>query len=392
MKKVAIIGKGTAGCLSAAYWAKRTSDKIDWYFDPNKNPQSVGEGANLFFPEFLKWELGWNYNNLTDIDGTFKHGIRKVNWGGSGDFIHTFNLRECSLHFNATKLQTVISEQLKNKVNFIPTEITDHSQIDADYIMDCSGKPESPINFNQSTGIPVNAAYIVQGECDYPKFNYTLTMARPYGWVFGIPLPNRCSIGYLYNKNINSLEEVKKDIELVFKELDLPLSNMTNSISFDNYYRKSNYTDRVGYNGNASFFLEPLEATSISTILQINQFVNHWEPNPDVNIKDINNLYSSFLSETEFMIALHYLAGSKFDTKFWNFAKQNSINFLKNYDLTKFNNEIYKEVKKILNSDETFQRDPWKDPREYGSWGVDSYLSNLTELNLINKLDKFLNK
>ena len=106
MKKLAVIGKGTAGCISAAYWANRVNDKIDWYFDPNKKAQSVGEGANLLVPTFLKNELGWDYNNLSDIDGTFKHGIRKINWGGSGDFIHTFGDAHLYLnHIDQAKLQ-----------------------------------------------------------------------------------------------------------------------------------------------------------------------------------------------------------------------------------------------------------------------------------------------
>ena len=41
MKKLAVIGKGTAGCISAAYWANRVNDKIDWYFDPNKKAQGL---------------------------------------------------------------------------------------------------------------------------------------------------------------------------------------------------------------------------------------------------------------------------------------------------------------------------------------------------------------
>ena len=392
MKKLAVIGKGTAGCISAAYWANRVNDKIDWYFDPNKKAQSVGEGANLLIPNFLKNELGWDYNNLSDIDGTFKHGIRKINWGGSGDFIHTFYLRDCSIHFNATKLQNAISEQLKGKVNFIPTEITDHSQIDANYIIDCSGKPESLSNFQQAIGIPVNAAHVVQSYWDYPKFNYTLTMARPYGWVFGIPLPNRCSIGYLYNKNINTLEEVKEDIKKVFNELNLTPSETTNSLIFNNYYRKKNYTDRVAYNGNSSFFLEPLEATSLASMIVVNDYANKFLTNPKISLDELNLNYTNFLQELEFMITIHYLAGSKFKTKFWDFAKKQSTKFLENYDLTTWNNMIYKDVKEMYKSNIKFHPDSYTDVKEYGSWGRDNYLSNIKELNLFNKLDKFLNK
>ena len=241
-------------------------------------------------------------------------------------------------------------------------------------------------------GIPVNAAHVIQSYWDYPKFNYTLTMARPYGWVFGIPLPNRCSIGYLYNKNINTLEEVKEDIKTVFNELDLTPSETTNSLTFNNYYRKKNYTDRVAYNGNSSFFLEPLEATSLASMIIINEYANKFLTNPKISLDELNLNYTNFLQELEFMITIHYLAGSKFKTKFWDFAEKQSTKFLENYDLTTWDNMIYKDVKEMYKSNLKFHPDSYTDVKEYGSWGRDNYLSNIKELNLFNKLDKFLNK
>jgi hypothetical protein len=83
-----------------------------------------------------------------------------------------------------------------------------------------------------------------------------------YGWVFGIPLQNRISIGYLYNSDINSIEDIKKDIQNVFDEYHLTPSEKTQNFSFNSFYRKNNFSSKVIYNGNASFFLEPLEATS----------------------------------------------------------------------------------------------------------------------------------
>ena len=52
-KKIAIIGKGTAGCLTAINFTNNSPLEIDWYFDPNTPEQSVGEGSTLLFPNFF---------------------------------------------------------------------------------------------------------------------------------------------------------------------------------------------------------------------------------------------------------------------------------------------------------------------------------------------------
>ena len=110
-KKLAIIGKGTAGSMAVAHFSKILSkdNQIDLYFDPNTPEQSVGEGTDLIFPEFLQKTLGINYSNLVEnLDGTYKKGIRKINYKGSGDFLHNFTLGHSGVHFNANKFQNLI--------------------------------------------------------------------------------------------------------------------------------------------------------------------------------------------------------------------------------------------------------------------------------------------
>ena len=125
--------------------------------------------------------------------------------------------------------------------------------------------------------IPVNSVYVTQCFWPEPKFDYTLTVARPYGWVWGIPLQNRCSIGF----------------------------------SFKYYYRNVNFLEKLGYNGNASFFLEPLEATSISSMIMISKLCAGYVLGVNDSLDYINNVYTLKLKHVENMINLHYLAGSK---------------------------------------------------------------------------------
>jgi len=377
-KKFAIIGRGTAGAFALTHYYRHTDFEIDWYFDSNVKPQAVGEGTTLIFPHAISDNINFGILDLESIYGTVKCGIKKTNWGDCGnDYIHEFSSGDHGYHFNAVMLQNFILNFAKkqSRIKIIDKNV-DHQDIDADYIMDCSGKPKNYEDFQYSTYIPVNTGYVTQCYWEGVRFQYTLTLARPYGWVFGIPLLNRCAIGYMYNSNINSLDEIKEDVQNIFKEYSLNPSQDTNFLEFKNYYRKENYHGRVCYNGNASFFLEPLEATSISMMNFIQKEFfdliyarlnnnNYFENSDEYKNKN----YQDYIREIENVIMLHYASGSKFNTEFWKFAKERGK---ENFQILKKNPKFIS----LMNNNKKVQ--------EYGTWNRRSFLMNLSNLDLLN--------
>jgi hypothetical protein len=154
-------------------------------------------------------------------------------------------------------------------------------------------------------------------------------------------------------------------------------SDTTNSFSFKNYFRKSNFTNRISHNGNASFFLEPLEATSIFTMDAINRkSYDFWLGKKSLD--QINEEYSEVINEIETMIMMHYYAGSIFKTKFWDFAKEratikieNAIKHDKKFlDIVRFAQSV-----DTLNYCRAYEN-------EYGSWWAGSFKENLKGLGL----------
>jgi hypothetical protein len=182
----------------------------------------------------------------------------------------------------------------------------------------------------------------------------------------------------MYNNNITTLEDIKTDVINIFKEYELNPSNTTNSFSFKNYYRKNNYSKTIAYNGNASFFLEPLEATSIH-FMDICNRCSYDVFNNNISAEEANYYYLNKIREIENVIMLHYLAGSSWDTKFWNMAENlaknniataknntdfiNIINLAKNYNINK-NNQL-----------------------EYGTWDLYSFPININALGIWNQLE-----
>ena len=266
-------------------------------------------------------------------------------------------------------LRPLVSQRLKAKgVDIVDRKIASHSDIDADYIIDCSGKPDSWEDFNDAEHIAVNATHIVQSPIKGPLFDYTLCEARPFGWIFAIPLVERTSCGYMYNKDITTLDEVKQDMKAWMTNMKLPYSEKQNNFEFKNYYRKQNYTDRVCYNGNASFFLEPLEATSVALKLAIFEL-------PEIR-------------ESKNMIMMHYFAGSKYDNKFWQFAKKKGKDSMAEMIKSSKFRDI---VATVLSQYE----DPIFDEMlsaEYGQWPPYSYWQNFRGLNIAKDVDNMIKK
>lgn len=327
MKKIAIIGKGTAGAFTLNHFVAYGPWEVDLYYDNSIQPQAVGEGATLSLGRELANTLNFDFIDLPIIGGHYKNSIYYKNWGLM-NFHHTFPPPAMSIHFNATRLQEVIFGYCSDKANYIEKNVKSYDEVDADYIIDCRGKPQDLSEYHEAEYIPVNAAIVQQCPWDRPEFDYSLCIARPYGWVFGIPLAERCSIGYLYNDKINNEEEVLEDVEEVLAEYNLTPQGEVSGYKFDNYYSKQNFNERYCLNGNKSFFLEPMEATSIRTIEMIARYA--FDVADGMSLSAPNEWYDSWFKKTQDIIVMHYFAGSHWDTPFWEMAKEKATKCFQN--------------------------------------------------------------
>jgi|TARA_R110000803_G_scaffold91901_2_gene159390 hypothetical protein len=387
INKFTILGAGTAGCLTASFIKKHTNAEVEWIFDSNTPAQSVGEGSTIPLATSLFKELGFNYTLLDIMGGSLKKGIRKKDWNGVGDYVHEFPMGQTAIHFNSKMLQKYIPEKLKQKgVDIVDKKVTSHDDIDADYIIDCTGRPSSYEEFNDAEHIAVNAAHIIQSPTKgSPLFDYTFCIARPFGWIFCIPLVGRTSIGYLYNETINNLDEVKKDMQSFMADYNFPTSDNQNNFSFKNYYRKENYSERVAYNGNASFFLEPLEATSVGTIDHVNRRLLD-TINLGLSIGSSNDWYENEIKEAQNMIMMHYFAGSKYSNKFWDYAQQKG----KNAVAEMVSSNKFRDIASQALSNYTDPDIEKLVGMEYGQWPAYSYLQNFKGLNIAQDIDNHI--
>ena len=110
--KIAIIGAGNAGCVTALHYHKYLNDaEIDIYHSPNQHPiEKVGLGTLPAIVDLVSSVFGssW-YDN--SIDSTFKTGILYEGWGNKHDkFFHSFQMHLMAMHFVPNKLSKAVLE------------------------------------------------------------------------------------------------------------------------------------------------------------------------------------------------------------------------------------------------------------------------------------------
>ncbi len=400
--RIAIIGKGTGGIIGAMYMSKWgpsffENAEVSVYYDPDIPAVHVGEGSQLSLPNIL-----WITQDMTmkssaeAFNASHKVGIQYNNWGNKGDYFHSFPGNHTAMHLSAKDFQEYFEQVLADKwnVKFIPKKIKKHSDIDADYILDARGAPKLPHKDYESFQYSLcNSALIAQCPTEYPLYNYTLAEAMPNGWIFGIPLHNRISFGYIFKKEISDKSIIEEELEEFIDKKGLTHKPF-NHIEFRSYHRKVNWpTYRTAYIGNASYFCEPLEATAIELQCNISDKtlgIWTWQSHDkmkSMNLRnDSNQWYTKWVKEAECIIMMHYCAHNKnFDTKFWSEARTRASACLHgNVEFQQMCREAFHYDRSMVNHKNLTQEQfETMQARNFGGgWNLDSFRQNIEGLGL----------
>lgn len=248
-------------------------------------------------------------------------------------FLKKIALSRGVMHIDANINNFIFSEY--GNIDFV---VYDNNFIRSDFVFDCTGfarliignKFNSEWNSHQDS-LTTNRAIPFFPKIDKKIPPYTECVAMNYGWLWRVPLQHRYGSGYVFNSNMISEDDAKKELEnFVGYEIESP-----KTFSFD-----AGFYERVWINnclaiGLSSGFIEPLEGSSIwLSINNLNTFFNLknsiYEKNE--NIKNIFNKKNkqSVLDVVNF-IYLHYVT-NKNNTEFWtDYLDKNKMpDFIKN--------------------------------------------------------------
>ena len=355
LRRIAVVGRGTAGSLAAASVTCLHPDsdcELHHIYDSRIPVVGVGEGSWPSLVQELHQLTGLPHEAVQQrLKGTRKYGVAFEGWGRRDrDFTHYFTPQQVSYayHLSADLMADLLHEgtrarHIDAKVLEI-TRVEDGAQVEFeglppehyDLVFDARGFPRElrsdrhiDISF-----IPTNTAVIrrcpatirEQREGPILQHTYTRAVARPHGWVFVIPLAVHTSYGYIFNRDVSTLEQVESDFDEFLDSDGVPEFEQRAVIPFPNFIHRRIFDGAIARIGNAAAFMEPLEATAIVSaqlqigmVLQIrlNRSVEHLGRDaPVVNRFLIGNMLRYGL-----FVGWHYSCGSGYDSEFWRYAR-----------------------------------------------------------------------
>lgn len=389
MKSIVIVGGGTAGWLSALFLKKKYPKyKISLIESTMIGILGAGEGGTPNLRSVIVDDFGFNEEEFLDkVDGTKKYGILFDKWHNDLDhsFIHGFGYDGLendlySYHFNAR----LFAEFLKNKseeigVKHIDAEISDFiktetgvneivlkigDKISADFVIDCSGFSRLIIGGLYETKwnsyedeLLINSAlpfFINKPNEDIKQ--RTIAEAIEYGWMWKIPLRNRWGCGYLYNDQMVDEEKIKSEIVRLHEHEDITINR---KIKFKPGSFEDVWVENTIAIGLSSGFLEPLEATSIMTII----FQLRHLPDDifDYTKRDEYNYNTNRYNHQNMMFLRHHYNCSRNDSLFWKTYRNKSLPDILEKVYATFNNE--ESISDVFNMDGgilTFTKEQYK--------------------------------
>ena len=324
--KISIVGSGNAGCLTALHYSlytKNSDTEIELIHTDSIPAEPVGQGTLQEPPELFWSALGFNWWN-NPIHATFKSGILYEGWGNVNENVfHSFPASQMAMHYSPSDMQKYVLSSGLFKVK--EDDVKDLNEVDSDYVFDCRGKPESFEDYDDLLS-PVNSVILGKPNWNMSEQYWTRSVATPDGWCFVIPAKKESKahdncVGYLYNNKITTKEEAEKNF---LNQFDVSISK---HLSFRNYVAKNPIIDnRIILSGNKFFFLEPLESTAVQAYLKWARYTFATIVSKERTFEDITKDFKKYVTETQNFILWHYNFGSKYDSKFWNYAKKLSFN------------------------------------------------------------------
>tara|TARA_B100001939_G_scaffold3860_1_gene3667 strand:- start:4622 stop:5722 length:1101 start_codon:yes stop_codon:yes gene_type:complete len=361
VKKVSIIGGGLSGMLAVNLFNHKTDFEVVC-IDNNTGKQNVGISATLDLYGYLKFINNIGYDDIHKFNAWHKTGVSKEGFGNN-NYFQSFDLANISCHFNSVDLIDFL-HTMNNNVKYI-----DELDENSDYIIDATSKPHEVINVD----MPVNEILGIKIPWDYPTFDYTRLVARPYGYISAMPTRKYMFITYVFHNKFNTLDEVHDDLALFCEAEGLCLNKQYQNFSFTSYYHPKPLMGNTLHTGNSAFFLEPFEATSIGSTIKLNIAAYElWSGQSPI---DRMQEYKEYVQECREMILIHYLAGSKYNTKFWNNAMYVAEQFFEDNM-----SDVFKQRLTVL-------KEPWQKELRPSYWyDLGMFKYNLDNLGVTSKL------
>jgi len=379
MKKILIVGGGTAGLIAALIIKNKFSKlQIDVVKSDDIGIVGVGEGSTEQWKEFMAFCNISLKELLKETDATFKYGIMFEGWTKhpyfhnigapmgnikSGQYLsgyaysiinnlppkkythgHCFinkiipDVAPNQFHFNTFKLNNFLLKKclgvgikiLEDKITNIHTHKNNITYLESkskkykyDFYIDSTGFKKllmSKLNCRWNSYkeyLPMDEAIAFPTPDTDEYTPYTLSKAMSAGWMWRIPTQGRWGNGYVFNNKYLNANQAQKECE---KYLGFKVK-IAKNIKFEAGTLEKAWIGNCVAIGLSSSFIEPLEASSIGTSIQqafllIHLLINYKPTDTDL----YNERFKEIVENTRDFVVLHYITKKK-DSKFWKELK-----------------------------------------------------------------------
>jgi len=255
------------------------------------------------------------FNNLNDSPTSQYH----FDTFALNEYLH----KKCTEREISIIVDDIVSVKLDSVTENIKSVVSEKWEYPADFFLDCTGFTRLLLNKTYNVKwksyaeyLPLNSAIVFPTE-EMEEYNkYTKSTARNAGWSWTIPTQTRTGNGYVYCDGFIGKDEAHQEMEEAYgQSLEIVKEFKFDPGRLEKAWHKNCYA--VGL---SQSFVEPLEATSIGSIIQQMFCFIHFLPSYDVDScnQHINDIFDNIVD----YIQAHYLV-KKENTPFWKEVKYN---------------------------------------------------------------------
>lgn len=237
--------------------------------------------------------------------------------------LNTFLHKKCEEKGIKVIIDDLTGATLHEETGDIRSIVSNNQEYFADFFIDCTGFARLLLNKtcgvkwrSYSEYLPVNSAISFATD-EMEEYNkYTKATARNAGWSWTIPTQTRTGNGYVYCDRFINKDEAHREMEEAYGQpLDIAKEFRFDPGRLEQAWHKNCYA--VGL---SQSFVEPLEATSIGSVIQQMFCFMHYLPSYDVDTcnEKVNAIFDNIVD----YVQAHYLV-KKEDTPFWKEVKHN---------------------------------------------------------------------
>lgn len=319
--KVAVIGKGTSAVLSTLVFLTEGHD-VEIYYDPEVPCLNVGETTTPPIAEIILAALDINIWDMIEAGiVSLKSGVKFIDWGQGKTFRHFFNNNSFAFHFESIPFNNYMHHHIEKQGVIYHAQRVDEFKYENDsiyigdnrydFVLSCVGWNDEDVYSKPIFPTLDTAILYTQNGLDEDR-DYTIHKATKHGWQFGLPFPERnlTKCGYLFNRNIDSIEKV---------ELETGIRGVRTVEWNPRYCKRLLQNKHLAYNGNRLFFLDPLHALSLNYYLNFTRSIcEYLKDRRHETFEIVNRDYRWEMYKYEMSLAWHYQFGAVFDrSDFW---------------------------------------------------------------------------